>query len=97
MHLPYATSTGQKSADAQVVALESALVAILLKSDGTNTATLDVYDGTSTAGLKIASLSIPATTAAPEALIFNIPVKCNLGIFADVSGTGATYIIHYIA
>lgn len=97
MQLPYATSSGQKSADAQVVALECSIVSILLLPDGTNACTLNVYDGTSTSGLKIASLSIAALAVAPQVLTFQIPVKCNAGIYADVAGTGATYIIHYIA
>jgi len=97
MHLPYATSTGSQNADGQAVALECAVTSIELKSDGTNAATLSVYDGTSTSGVLIASLSIPASTAAPQFVTFNIPVCCTKGVYADVGGTGATYIIQYIA
>lgn len=99
MATPYATSTGSivQASAGQTVALECAITDIQLISDGTNAATLKVYDGTSASGVLIASLSIPATTLPAVVVPFNIPVTCNKGIFTVCTGSGASFVIHYVA
>lgn len=98
MRQPYATSTGSVAIGSvgQTISLECAITAVELISNGTNAANLQVYDGTSASGVLVADIHIPASTAAPTVLTFNTPVYCNLGAFTAGSGTGATFIIHYI-
>lgn len=96
MHLPYATSSGLRTADAQIYSGYGALTLVEVISDGTNVATLSVYDGISSAGVLLLKLSIPATTAAPEIYPINVGCSFNQGLFVDVGGTGAAYVVHYI-
>lgn len=99
-------SSGYKTADAIIVAAsagttggggpEGNVHAVQLLSDASNACSVIIYDATSAvAGREIAVLSIPASTTAPTNIVFNNPAKCHNGIYADVTGTGATYIIHY--
>lgn len=90
------TSSDLKNADAVISAVGGYLHGILLISDATNTASITIYDNAATnSGLVLAKLSIPATTTAPQVIIFNNPVSANKGIYADVTGTGANYIVYY--
>lgn len=73
-----------------------ALHGVLAISDGTNTCVVTVYHGVAaTAGNEVAKLSIPATTVAPQSLIFNNPIKCSDGIFYVITGTGAKGLFYY--
>lgn len=90
------TSSDLKSADAAISAIGGYLHGVYLISDATNVAAITIYDNASAAsGVVLAKLSIPATTTAPQFIIFNHPISANKGIFADVSGTGANYIVYY--
>lgn len=90
------TSSDLKSADAAISAIGAYLHGVMLISDGTNTASITIYDNaTAASGLVLAKISIAATTAAPTYVTFNNPVSANKGIFADVSGTGANYIVYF--
>jgi len=90
------TSTGSKTSGGQTVSIECTLTHVQLISDGTNAATLQVYDGTSSSGVLLASLSIAATTAAPQSFTYNKPVVANKGLFTVLTGTGASFLMHYI-
>lgn len=91
------TSSGLLSADAAITAVGGYLHGVLLISDGTNTASIVIYDTpvANTGALVLAKLSIPATTVAPQYITFNNPISGNKGIYADVTGTGANYIVYY--
>lgn len=90
------TSSDLKSTDAAISAIGAYLHGVMLISDGTNTASLIIYDNaTAASGLVLAKIAIPATTAGPTYVTFNNPVSANKGIFADVTGTGAAYIVYY--
>lgn len=92
-----ATSSGLKSADAAILAMPGRLMGIHLVADGTNAAALVVYDNASAAsGLALAKLSIAATGTFQSINLPEEGIVCNNGIYADVSGTGAAYIVHYI-
>lgn len=91
------TSSDLKSADAVISAIGGYLHGVLLISDATNVASVVIYDNSAAAasGIVLAKLSIPATTTAPQLILFNNPISANKGIYADVSGTGANYIVYY--
>lgn len=95
---PFATSTGAiaVTAGTQSVVMESAVTDVQLVSNGTAAASMQVYDGTSTSGVLVANLTVPASTTQGTFQPFNIPVKCNKGIFVVVTGTGAQGIVHYL-
>lgn len=90
------TSSDLKSADAVITAVGGYVHAITLIPDGTNACSLVIYDNPAAAsGLVLAKLALAATQTAPQTVTFNNPVSANKGIFADVSGTGANYIVYY--
>lgn len=93
---PYSTSTGLKSLGGQTIALECAVTAVELIPDGTDACDLQVYDGKSSGGVKVADLRIPALQVAPMQVVFDVPVYCNLGAFTVLGGANGTFIIHYI-
>jgi len=91
-----ATSSDLKSADAAIVSRNCRLLGIQLLTDGTNAATLILYDNNSAAsGKVVAKLSVAGAGLFLSPSLPNPGVECSNGIYADVSGTGAAYIIHY--
>jgi hypothetical protein len=65
-------------------------------SDASNVASVVIYDNPSAAsGTVLAKLSIPASTTAPQFITFNHPITASTGLYADVSGTGANYIVYF--
>lgn len=93
-----ATSTGSIAIASvgQTVSIGCELTAIQFISNATNACNLQVYDGTSASGILLATLSIPASTTAPQDVTFNIPVAANKGLFTAGSGTGSSFVLHYI-
>lgn len=92
-----ATSTGSLAATtgAQAIAIGCSVTDVQLVSNGTVAATMQIYDGKDTTGVMLANLSIPASTATPQFMAFNIPVYADKGVYYVITGTGATGIIHY--
>lgn len=91
------TSSGLLSADAAVCATGSRVHSVVLIPDGTNACSVIVYDNASAAsGLVLAKLVLPASSTAPQVLVHDSnPITADKGIFCDVSGTGAAYIVTY--
>jgi hypothetical protein len=90
------TSSDIKSADAVISAIGGYLHGVWLISDATNVASVIIYDNATTnSGVVLAKLSIPASTTAPQFITFDNPVSANKGIYADVTGTGANYIVYF--
>lgn len=90
------TSSGLKSADTQITSRNSKVHSVILIADGTNAATLTLYDtdtGTAT-GTELIKISIKATDTF-EMFHADGAVEAKKGIWADVSGTGAAFIVHY--
>ena len=85
----YASVTG----DGLVRAGSGQLVSVLLAADGA-IATIVLYDNTAASGTIIAKLK----TADGSTVQFSpsVPIACNLGIYADITGTGATAIVAYL-
>jgi len=86
-----------KTADALIYTGYSNFTGILIITDGSNTVTVDIYDGTSTSGTKI----IPTIVFDPadntnHVLSFLPPIKMNDGIYIDVTTAGTvTYKVYY--
>jgi hypothetical protein len=91
-----ATSSGLQTSDAAIMNAAGRLLSIHLIADGTNAATVTIYDNASAAsGLVLAKLAIPAGESYVDAHLPGEGVVANNGIYADVSGTGAAYIVGY--
>jgi len=88
-----ATTSGEQSATAQIWAQPGFLHGIEINPPQSGLVTLKVYDGASTSGKLLSTL----TVAAGENSIsvqFNSPRVVNSGIHAALSGT-TTYVIAY--
>jgi hypothetical protein len=89
-------SSGLKSADALIFTGRNRINAVTILSDGTNACNVIIYDATSATGTVVAKVSIGALSLkTTEHIVFENPVVCEDGIYADVTGTGANYIVYY--
>jgi hypothetical protein len=87
-------STGVLSASTLISTGRNRINAITVLTDGTNTATLSLYDNTSAAGtVSVKGACVGANLV--NHIIFENPVVMENGIYASVTGTGATFIVFY--
>ena len=98
MRGPTCISSGLKEADAAIMATPGYFFGVLLRTDGTNEATIELHDhATDTTGTVLAAFGVPGADLARyfEAPC-NTPICCSLGIWANVTGTGAKYYVYYL-
>lgn len=89
-------STGYLTGGNAVIPMGAYVHGAILLSDAAHAATLIVYDNATTnAGTQVITLSIPASTTAPEIVMFNHPIQVNNGIYSISAGTGAKHIVFY--
>jgi len=91
----WSTSSGEKTADLQVFTGTGVLTSVQLITDGSNPATATVHDGTSNSDKKIGEFKCDGLDYYCG-WIWDFPVWVNVGIYVDVSGTDASYIIEYM-
>lgn len=88
-------SSGLRAASAAIANGRNRINAVTLITDGINTASLLIYDNASAAS---GTVVVKVTAAAAQNtvhLVFENPVVVENGIYADVTGTGAGYIVFY--
>jgi hypothetical protein len=85
-----------KTADALIATGWTEMHGIIVSTDGTNAVTMDIYNGTSSAGAKIApTITFPATPVT-QAVSFNPPVSCSSGIYINITTAGTlSYTVYY--
>ena len=96
---PTAATSYELAVDATIYAGACLLVSVLVITDGTNPATVLLYDKPSVTDIAAANKLCEFTV--PGASMYGgrnwtFPIRCTSGIYADVSGTGASYIVEYI-
>jgi len=85
------------TADGQAITGRANFYGIYIVTDGTNTVTFDLHDGTSTVGPKI----IPTTVIDPsnntnQTISFGFPVTVNNGLYVNITTAGSvTYKVYY--
>jgi hypothetical protein len=67
---------------------------IQLTADGTNAATVTIYDEVTATGKVVAVLQIPAT-GVYNAVVFVNALRCDIGLTVVVAGTGAVAYVGY--
>lgn len=67
---------------------------VSINTDGTNAGTVVIYDNTSAAGKIIGTFSCVGASLHKD-IIFNEPVRVYNGIYAALSGTGATCNVYF--
>lgn len=87
-------STGVLNQDTLIWTGRNRVNAITILTDGTNAATVSLYDNTSAAN-KIAIQGKCLGANLVNHMIFENPVLFENGIYADVTGTGATFIVFF--
>jgi hypothetical protein len=94
-----AKTSYEKTVDATIYSGPCLLTSILIITDGTNAATVILYDLTSSSGAGATNKLWEGTIAGATGYggrNWTAPVRCTTGIYADVTGTGASYIVEYI-
>jgi hypothetical protein len=93
---PYTYSSGLISSSGAIgtSGTSYALTFIEAITDGTNSATVNVYNGTSTGGVLVGSFACPGPSNFCGAT-YEIPIACPNGIYISVTGTNAGAIVGY--
>ncbi len=87
-------SSGLKTADAVIATGRNRINAITLIGGSTASAVV-VYDHPSAASGTVLAKATQATNLVTTHIVFENPVLAEDGIFADISGTDAAYIIYF--
>ena len=90
------TSSGEKSADAQISTQPGRLQGIDINPPAANSSTLKIYDSnnsTLSGKLLLRTITIPAGVASIN--LSDLDIVVNQGIYADLGGDATTYIVHY--
>ena len=91
-----AVSTGEITADTHIMTGKGFLSAVLVITDGTNAATCIIYDNTAASGKKLWE-GVVAGATQYGGRNWTVPVHFENGLYVDLTGTGASTIIEYIA
>lgn len=94
-----AKTSYEKTEDATIYSGPCLLASILVITDGSNAATVILYDKASVTGIAATNKLWEGTIAGATGYggrNWTAPVRCTTGIYADVNGTGASYIVEYI-
>lgn len=96
--MPNAISSGLKTADEVISSKPCELTGVTLIDDGTNVASLVLYDhAVSANGTVLEKITIKAQTGISKHIEYNPSLQCSKGIFADVeTAAAANYIVHFI-
>ena len=91
-----ATSSDLLAASAVVTANPARLLGIIVNTDGTNAATVTVYDNASAAsGVILAKYIVAGSANAAVVPINDGGIVALKGLYCAISGTGAKAIVHY--
>lgn len=91
---PTCLSTAVLAASALAATGRNMLHGVIIGTDGTNAATVTVYDNTSAAGKKVFEAVVEGTSRSRD-FMFSRPVRSELGLYVAISGTGATAQAYY--
>ena len=92
MPYPVVSSSGEKNSDTQIKSTSGTLWGAQLNG-ASAAATLVLYDGADATGKKLCELE--SAIDGLEAITFPAGLSFADGLFADVGGTGATYVAWY--
>lgn len=97
---PYVSSSGSNAASAVIFTGPGNLHGIVVSTDGTNAATIDVYDNTSAAGTKLVPTWVVTSSATDrtQTLGFYPPVRFEKGCYVNLSVAGggtAAYVAYH--
>ena len=91
-------STYELTADTQILTKGGSLCSILIMTDGSNDARVILYDVSAVANIAVTNKLVEITVAGADnygGRIWADPVRFTEGIYADINGTGASFIIEW--
>lgn len=92
-----ATSSGLKSSSGVILAMPGTLRGVIAGADGTNAATIIIYDNATTnAGTVLCKIVVDAG-ATHESVILEAGISANAGLYCALSGTGAEAVVLFDA
>lgn len=89
-------SSGRKTSDTQISTDTCYLTGVIVECDGTNAATVEIYDGTSSSGTLVFRHIYLGANTKTDPVFINVPIICNGGMFLDLTGTGAAATVLYV-
>lgn len=88
-------SQGEITADGVVRDSRAIITAVMVITDGTNSADLILYDNaTAASGTKLFEGGALGTVDRAKLFNFTSPIYAENGVFADITGTGASAIVY---
>ena len=87
-------SSGEITSSSAAASVPAKLGGLLILTDGTNDATVILYDAASATGTKLWEAKVPASDEYGGCM-FPEPIEAMIGIWAELSGTGASCIVYY--
>lgn len=87
--------SGEQSSTATVKTGECLLAGVKVFTDGTNDATVVVYDNTAASGKVVDKYKVTGTENYGGTIYGKAPIEISNGIHVTVSGTGASYLVNY--
>lgn len=91
-------SSGLVAASTAIMARSGRLTGLLALADGTNAATIILYDNaTAASGTVLAKIVVKATDTFETAHIPDAGIDCLNGVYAALSGTGAACVVYFQA
>lgn len=88
-----AVSTGELTSSKKILSTSGLLTSILVITDGTNAATVILYDGQG--GKMLGKWGVAGATLY-GGRNWIVPVQFDNGLYISISGTGASAIVEYI-
>lgn len=88
-------ATDKLTTSTAVVAGRQFFRGVNINTDGTNTATITIYDNATAASGKIIGTFVCPGATLNKDVIFNEPVRVYNGIYAAVAGTGASCNVYF--
>jgi hypothetical protein len=93
-----ANSTYELTADTQIRTVGGILTSCLVITDGTNDATVILYDAAAAADIAVTNKLAEFTVAGANnygGRDWSYPVKFGAGLYMDITGTGASVIVEW--
>ena len=90
----HARSTGVLTTSTLVATGRNYISGLVAGGDGTNVATVGVYDNTSATGTPVLTLIVPAGS---RQVIYDVThsIQVDNGLYVSVSGTGANFMLAF--
>jgi hypothetical protein len=92
---PTNKSSGELTADTLITTGKAVLAGVQIITDGTNDATLVIYDNTAASGTEVFKQVVAGADLSLPFWFSSGGIRCDTGMYCDVTGTGASYIVYF--